>query len=120
MLNRHVVGARGPTVLSCYRYEHMFDLQVAQAMFNYLCPPAHFDQGGSNSMASLAAHNNAIVVWVRDPQQLAATFAALKKERASRVTEQQRLKMYSQLTAEMDALPPIFLRTSDCTIQPLV
>jgi hypothetical protein len=92
----------------------MFDLQVAQAMFNYLCPPAHFDQGGSNSMASIAAHNTV------DPQQLAATFAALKKERASRVTEQQRQKMYSQLTAKMDALPPIFLRTSDCTIQPLV
>jgi hypothetical protein len=92
----------------------MFDLQVAQAMISYLCSPTQPDQGGSSSTESTAAPSSL------DPQQLAAAFAALKKERASRVTEQQRQKMYVQLTAEMDALPPIFLRTSDCHIRPLI
>lgn len=91
----------------------MFNLQVAQAMFKHLCspapPPAQAGSSTSNPQPSAL-----------DPQQLAATFAAQKKERASRVTEQQRQKMYVQLVSDMDELPPIFLRTPDCQIVPLI
>ena len=96
----------------------MFDLPVAQAVFQHLCaPPTPLSQqeaSSSSGSSSQAAANQ------QDPQQLAAVFAALKKPRESRVTEEQRQMMYTQLTAEMNALPPVFIRTADCQIQPLV
>lgn len=91
----------------------MFDLQVAQAMFKHLCTPT---PPPAQPSSSTDGHQPSTL----DPQRLAADFAALKKERASRVTEQQRQMMYVQLTSDMDALPPIFLRTADCRIVPLI
>jgi hypothetical protein len=93
----------------------MFDLPVAQAMFEHLCTaaPVAMQAAASSSSRSRAPCSQL------DPQQLAATFAALKRQRASRVTDKQRQKMYVQLVERMDALPPIFLRTADCQIKPL-
>lgn len=87
----------------------MFDLPVAQALFSHLLTPAQGPHASSSSSRPPA----------QDPQQLAATFAALKKQRSSKVTEQQRQQMYRQLAAQMEALPPIFVRTADCGIVPL-
>lgn len=88
----------------------MFDLPVAQAMFDYLFPHPQPPQPSSSSSAEQPQ---------QDVQELAATFAAMKKQRASRVSDTQRQQMYTQLAAEMDALPSIFLRTADCQVRPL-
>jgi hypothetical protein len=98
------------------RYEHMFDLPVAHSMFDHLCTAA---PAARQAAASSTSSRNAPCSQL-DPQQLAATFAALKRQRASRVTYEQRQKLYVQLVDRMDALPPIFLRTADCQVQPLV
>lgn len=106
----------------------MFDVQVARAMFQYLCSPPHTTQqppaataaaaeASSSSNGASSSSND----QQQDAQQLAASFAALKKQRASRVTDEQRQKMYGQLLAEMDALPPVFVRTAQgCEIKPLL
>lgn len=91
----------------------MFDLPVAQAMFSHLCTAA---PAPTQAVASSSSTPGSQL----DPQQLAATFSALKRQRASQVTEEQRQKMYVNLVEQMDALPPIFLRTADCQVKPLV
>lgn len=78
----------------------MFDLPVARAMFQYICSTS--DSGGSSH------HTHEQV------SEMAAAFAAQKRQRASRVTEEQRQAMYMQLAADMDRLPHIFLRNMDC------
>lgn len=111
----------------------MFDPQVALAMFEYLTSQQqqqqqhHYQQEEACSSSSAAAAAAGAASTAQQPaqpeldaQQLAIMFAALKRERASRVTPQQRLMMYDRLAGQMDALPAIFLRgASDCQIQPL-
>lgn len=96
----------------------MFDLPVAQALFSHLCTAAA--AASQQAAAAAASSSSSAPPSQPDSQQLAKTFSALKRERASRVTEEQRQQMYMQLMAQMDALPPIFVRTADCHIQPLV
>lgn len=87
----------------------MFDLPVVQAMFGYLFPQPQPPQPSSSSAEQPQ----------QDVEELAASFAAMKEQRASRVSDTQRQQMYTQLAAEMDALPSIFLRTADCQVRPL-
>lgn len=82
------------------RYENMFDDDVAAVLFQHAC--------GSASPAKL----------MNEPQvaDMAARFAASKRQRSSFVTEEQQASMYTRLTAQVKALPPIFLRTG-CACQ---
>ncbi|KAF8072926.1 hypothetical protein HT031_000586 [Scenedesmus sp. PABB004] len=125
------------------RYEAMFDLPVATAMLAHIC--GQRDRGGSassSSAAALAAGSSAAAGAAgssaaaaaaggggcggraakseQEVAALAAAFAARKRPRASQVTEEQRRAMYGALAARMDALPPIFLRTADCRVLPLL
>jgi hypothetical protein len=119
----------------------MFDLPVATAMFQYLCSiqrAASLQQpaGATSSQAALQQQQQPLSSQQQersalqqqqlqqlqqpDAQQdarvlaLAQAFAASKRARASRVTREQRQAMYGGLTARMDALPAIFLRSADC------
>lgn len=97
----------------------MFDLPVAQALFQYLCGSEHTEQPqqlgvGVGTITSQQPQSPQPQRQV-DVQQLAATFAAGKQQRASRVTPEQRRAMYQQLTAQIDALPAICVRSADCS-----
>ncbi|KAG2452883.1 hypothetical protein HYH02_002227 [Chlamydomonas schloesseri] len=71
------------------RYERMFDVEVALPLFDMLC-----------------GH--------KLPQQqvrgMAEEFAASKRPRSSQVPADYRSRMYAQLLADMDALPPLHTR----------
>ncbi|WIA29135.1 hypothetical protein OEZ86_011646 [Tetradesmus obliquus] len=87
------------------RYERMFDLPVAAALFSHIC----------KSPGASALHKSEQQI-----QAMAAEFSSLRQQRASRVSAEQRQAMYVQLAAEVDALPAIFVRGKECHIVPLV
>eukprot|EP00882_Tetradesmus_deserticola_P011750 GHRQ01012433.1.p1 GENE.GHRQ01012433.1~~GHRQ01012433.1.p1 ORF type:complete len:254 (+),score=62.62 GHRQ01012433.1:621-1382(+) len=87
------------------RYERMFDLPVAAALFRNICnPPA-----ASSPLKS-----------EEELQAMAAEFCSQQRQRGSQVSAEQRQAMYMQLAAKMDAVPAIFIRRIDCQIVPLV
>lgn len=81
------------------RYEHMFNLPVARAMFQHIC--CADDNSSSNQQTR------------QNVSAMAAEFASWQRQRASQVTAAQHQAMYVQLAAEIDALPSIFLRQRD-------
>jgi hypothetical protein len=83
----------------------MFEPQVAAALFSHIC---------QLPTASAPRKSN------EEVQAMAAEFASQKRQRASQVSAEQRQAMYVQLTADMDALPPIFVRRRGCDIAPLI
>jgi hypothetical protein len=98
----------------------MFDLPVTQALFDYVLrsdqkTTQQPDPGAASSSKAAAAAGQQQQLDAGRVQQLAVAFAASKRERASRVSPEQRAAMYQRLAAAMDALPPIFLRSADCT-----
>jgi len=73
----------------------MFDEDVATLLFQHACQSPFQAKPMSESQVV----------------EMAARFAAMKRQRSSCVTQQQQLSMYTQLAAQVKALPPIFLRT---------
>jgi hypothetical protein len=83
----------------------MFDEDVATLLFQHACQSPFQAKPMSESQVA----------------EMAARFAAMKRQRSSCITQQQQVSMYTQLAAQLKALPPIFLRTgSSCQIQPLL
>lgn len=83
----------------------MFDLPVATAVMKYICR----DDCDTERLKS-----------EQEIQSMAADFSALKRQRSSQITAEQRQAMYGQLAAEMSALPAVFLRQRDCSRVPLI
>jgi hypothetical protein len=94
-----------PYDVLCCRYEDMFKPEVARVLFHHVC----------NRHAASVAPALAL-----DADALAERFASGQRPRASRVDDAQRGRMYVQLTARVQGLPPVFLRTHDCRIVPLL
>lgn len=72
------------------RYERMFDREVAQALLRHA-----FSGAGKTD---------------EDVSEMVAAWCASKRERKSRVTEEQRARMYVDLVRKMDGLPAVFMR----------
>lgn len=84
----------------------MFDPPVATALFQFICKPC---PGSSSALKT-----------EEEVEALAAAFSAQRRQRASQVTPKQRQAMYTELVAQMDALPHIFVRQKDCRVVPLL